>query len=130
MPALATIEDVEARIQRTFTGAEQVAAAVFLDEVSGIARRAIPGIDASVAADANLAQVVVGRIAGAVARVLRNPEGLSSEQVGAYGYRRADAVADGLLYLSASELAQMRPVAASKRVSSQKLLARGYELQT
>ncbi len=128
MAALATVFDVEARLQRALDGVELAAAEVFLDEVSGIARRAIPGIDASTVADPNLAQVVVGRIAGAVARVLRNPEGLTFEQIGAYGYRRADAVADGLLYLSAADLAQMRPVTATRRVGSQRLAARGYNV--
>lgn len=127
MTLLATVFDVEARLQRNLTDLEHTAAAVFLEEAEGIVRRAIPGIDASLVADPNLAVVVAGRVAGAVARVLRNPEGLTFEQIGAYAYRRADAVADGSLYLTAAELAQMRPAAASRRVGSQKLQAIGYE---
>lgn len=127
MAPLASIPDVEARLQRTLAGVELTAAGVLLDEASAIARRAIPGIDASVSADVNLAGVVAGKVATAVARVLRNPEGMSQETIGAYAYRRADAVADGSLYLSEAELAQMRPAGTSRRVGSQKLVARGYE---
>lgn len=127
MAVLATTYDVEARLQRTLEGVELTASAVFLEEAAGIARRAIPGLDASVTVDANLAAVVAGKIAGAVARVLRNPDGVNFEQIGAYAYRRADAVADGSLYLTVDELALMRPAGTSRRVGSQKLLARGYE---
>lgn len=128
MADLATTYDVEARLQRNLSGVELTAAVVFLQEASGIARRAIPDIDASIATDVNLTEVVAGRIAAAVARVLRNPDGLVQESIGAYAYRRADAVADGALFLSADELTQMRPAASSRRIGSQKLLARGYEL--
>lgn len=127
MADLATIGDVEARLLRTVTGVELTAAAVFLQEASEIVRRTIPGIDVSVAADVNLRGVVAGRVAGAVVRVLRNPDGLVQESIGAYAYRRADAVADGSLYLTDGELAQMRPAVSSRRMGSQKLQARGYE---
>lgn len=127
MAALADVPDVEARLQRGLSGVEITAALVFLDEASGLARRAIPGLDAAVVVDLDLAAVVAGKIAGAVVRVLRNPSGLNFEQIGAYAYRRADAVADGSLYLTAEELAQMRPaVSAVRRVGSQKLSAWGW----
>ena len=39
-----------------------------------------------------------------VLRVLRNPDGLVQESIDDYAYRRADAVADGLLYATPREL--------------------------
>ncbi len=89
------------------TGDQTLAAAVLLERVSALIRTAAPGIDARMATDADLALVVRGIAVDAVLRVLRNPQGFASETIADYGYRRADAVADGALYLTPRELAML-----------------------
>lgn len=131
---LAQTADVEVRLARTLAGAELAFSQALLVEVSAMARLAVPGLDAQIGADANFDAVVVGRIAGAVVRVLRNPDGLVLETVDDYTRRRAEAVADGTLHLSVADLAALRSgpgaVSAGRSVvGSQKLAARGYTVE-
>ena len=48
-------------------------------------------------------------------RVLDNPRGVVAETVGPWSFRRSDAVADGWLYLTSQELAQLNSGAAAPR---------------
>lgn len=130
MATLVSTGDVQDRLQRPLAGVELTAALVFVSEVSAMARLAVPGLDAAVTANADFATVVAGRLAGAVLRVLRNPDGKIQESIDDYAYRRADAVADGSLYLSDADLAALRALpdstASIGKVGSQKLSAYGY----
>jgi len=56
------------------------------------------------AASGDMALLVRGVAVDAVLRVLRNPDGKVQEGIDDYTYRRADAVADGALYLTPAEI--------------------------
>jgi hypothetical protein len=89
---------------RPLTDPELTAARALIDEVSARARISVPGIESLVAFSDDHAVVVAGRLADAVARVLRNPDGKVQESIDDYAYRRSDAVADGTLYLSPEDV--------------------------
>jgi hypothetical protein len=63
--------------------------------MSGLVRLRVPGADSRAGTDASWAAVVAGRIAGAVARIIRNPDGLVEETVGGETSRWAAATATG-----------------------------------
>jgi hypothetical protein len=54
-------------------------------------------------------------IASIVIRVLRNPDGYLTETTDGYTYRRDSALSSGALYVSDSELDQLRPTARRHR---------------
>lgn len=115
MAAYASTTDVEA-LWQPLTEQQTAAAVVLLDRVSALMRFRSPGLDARVVADPDLALVVSGVAVDAVLRVLRNPDSKVQESIDDYSYRRADAVADGSLYLTPGELDQLAdPAAASTR---------------
>lgn len=123
----ATVADVEDR-WRPLSDTEATVAGTWLADASDLLRARVPTVDARIA-DASLSLAFVAAVvARAVLRVLRNPDGKISESIDDYTYRRADAVADGSLYIAAEDLALLRPAAAVARSSSVRLLARGYEL--
>jgi hypothetical protein len=90
---------------RPLTDEEAAAADVLLADASTIVRSTVPGVDERIADGSLSAELVAGVVIRAVLRVLRNPEGKVQESVDDYSYRRADAVSDGSLYISASDLA-------------------------
>lgn len=93
--ALVTVADVEARLGRTFAGAERTRADALVADVTALVRSRIPDVD-SRAADTNYAALLVAVLAKAVVRVLQNPEGLQSETVGEYSYTRANTEVAGV----------------------------------
>jgi hypothetical protein len=102
---LATITDVQTRLMRPLSTVEQTAATALIAELSGEVRVRVLGVDARAALDSSYAALVAGRIAGAVARVLRNPEGLVEETVGGETSRWAPDGAGVGLYLSEDDWA-------------------------
>ena len=108
MADFATTFDV-ADMWRPLTVAEQVTASTLLGRVSSLIRLRLPGIDARIVADQNLADLVLGVAVDAVLRVLRNPEGLVQESVGGYSYSRAAGTTGGGLYVSNQEWALLAP---------------------
>jgi hypothetical protein len=108
MAAFASVQDV-ADTWRPLTAAEQALASVLLARVSALIRLRVYNIDARAAADSNLAVVVKGVAVDAVLRVLRNPAGKVTESIDDYTYRRADAVADGVLYVTDDEWSMLSP---------------------
>jgi Phage protein Gp19/Gp15/Gp42 len=108
MAAYATPDHV-ADQWRPLTDQEVYAATVLLNRVSALIRLGSPGLDARLVTDPDLALVVSGIAVDAVLRVLRNPDGKVQEAIDDYSYRRADAVADGVLYVTDREFAQLAP---------------------
>ena len=106
--------DVAAR-WRTLTTEEAYSASVLLDRVSALMRQSSPNLDARIAANPDLALIASGIAVDAVLRVLDNPRGVVAETVGPWSFRRSDAVADGWLYLTSQELAQLNSGAAAPR---------------
>lgn len=108
MADYASYLDVERVLARPLAGAEVTAAQALLQRVSALMRLEVPNLDARVQANPDFAVVVRGYAADAVKRVLQNPDGKVQESIDDYSYRRADAVADGVLYLTPAELAGLR----------------------
>lgn len=108
---LATAADVEARF-RGLTDPETALATALLADASDMLRSLVPSVDERVAAGTLSASLVTGAVARAVIRVLRNPDGKVSESIDDYTYRRADAVADGSLYIDPADLALLAPAGA------------------
>jgi len=104
-----------AGVWRTLTTAETYSASVLLDRVSALMRQSSPGLDARIAENPDLALIASGIAVDAVLRVLDNPRGVVAETVGPWSFRRSDAVADGRLYLTAGELAQLNSGDAAPR---------------
>lgn len=109
MAVYAYVGDVEAT-WRQLSAEETGVAAVLLERVSALIRASVTDVDTRIAADPDLALIARGVAVDAVLRVLRNPDGKIQEAIDDYSYRRADPVADGALYLTDRELAQLAPV--------------------
>jgi hypothetical protein len=96
MAALATVEDLAARMAVTFSTAESVAAGMALDDISALARLyGLPlwGVGASPVPDAVRAVVLA-----VTERRMRNPEGYVSEMAGEYSYRLPEAGSAGMFF--------------------------------
>lgn len=116
MVVYAQVGDVEKWLP--LTGRELLAAQALLDRVSALMRLNVVNLDARIAAEPDLAVVASGVAVDGVLRVLRNPDGKVQEAIDDYSFRRADAVADGVLYLTGAELAQLAPAAARSAVGA------------
>lgn len=104
MADLATVADVESR-WRPLTAEQLPVALALLGDASRVLRARQPDLDTRIAAGTLDGQLVAGVVARAVLRVLRNPDGKVQESIDDYAFRRADAVADGLLYVDPGDLA-------------------------
>ena len=104
------VSDLEDR-WRPFSSDEHRVGATLLDDAWGLltgptGRMSLP---ADLDAGTVTTRDVVAVVCAMVLRVMRNPDGKISESVDDYSYRRADAVADGSLYVSEGELARLTP---------------------
>ncbi len=104
--AYASTRDVEA-LFGDLSDQQSLAAAVMLERISAEIRIKAPTIDTRIAASPDLALIVSGVAVDAVLRVLRNPDSKVQESIDDYSYRRADAVADGVLYLTPGEVEKL-----------------------
>ncbi|MCV7217143.1 hypothetical protein H7J51_17880 [Mycobacterium crocinum] len=99
----ATAADVAALLARELDAAETALAERRLAQVERMIERRIPDIAGRIAAG-DIAQAdVIDIEAEAVYRVLRNPEGLYSEQDGQYGYQLSREAADNSLRVTNEE---------------------------
>lgn len=105
MPALVSVRRVEARLRQSLAGAELVLAQTLIDEVSALARVAVPDIDDLVEASTDHATIVAGRLAYVVWRVMSNPEGRTQVQIDDYSYRYSAETVGGVLYLDDQDVA-------------------------
>ena len=107
-----TLTDIEAR-WRPLTSEEQVVTQSLLDDAWVVLTTRVPSVPQRLT-DATLdTSLVVAVVSAMVLRVLRNPDGKVQESIDDYTYRRADAVSDGALYVSADEMALLSPAAVS-----------------
>jgi len=113
--ALATWQDVQSR-WRTLASDEQERAKTRLSDASALLRTVIPDIDTRAAASTNLQLLVVSRVADAVARYMRNPDGAKQLQE-TIGDRSYSTTLEGGgptgIFFTADELAALRPSAAA-----------------
>lgn len=103
MPDPSTNADVEAR-WRPLVGQEVTNCTTLRADAWRMLKRRIPTLEADIATDADLSAETVRVIATAVLRVLKNPDGLSSESVDDYTYKRDGSAADGVLHFTDDEL--------------------------
>lgn len=103
-----TVNDVENR-WRPLTPEQYPVAQASLDDVWALACREIPTLPANITAETVDIAIVRQVLCAAVLRVLKNPEGRTQETLEDYSYTVGDAAA-GTLYLTAEELAMLRPV--------------------
>lgn len=101
--AIATVDDVEARLDRDLTDDERELATTLLEDVEAMIRRRVRNLLKRAAADPSYRQIVVMVEANAVLRVIRNPEGYRQEAEGNYSYSLSAAVAAGHLFVMDSE---------------------------
>lgn len=101
--AIATVDDVQDRLDRELTDDERDLAATLLEDVEAIIRSRVRNLLRRAATDESYRQIVVMVEANAVLRVLRNPEGYRQETEGNYSYSLNAAVASGHLFVMDSE---------------------------
>jgi hypothetical protein len=105
----ASTSDLEDRFYRDLTSRERALAQVWLDDAYDLLIGRRPTLEADVTAGTVTEATVIRVVCSMVARVFSNPEGKVAENIDDYGYRRSEAVSDGLLYVSPDELADITP---------------------
>lgn len=95
--------DVQAVLGRTLTAEETALVERRLAQVERKILRRIPDLADQIAAEEIDQADVVDIEAEAVLRVIRNPEGLYSEQEGSYGYQLSREATDNSLRITAEE---------------------------
>jgi hypothetical protein len=106
---LSSVTAVGTRMMRSLSTVEQAAAAALITELSGLVRLRVPDADIRAVTDPSWAAVVSGRIAAAVARIIRNPDGLVEETVGGETSRWAASTATSSEGLSLDDWAVIVP---------------------
>lgn len=101
--AHATQADVEASLLRSLTAVEITYVDELLDRVERKLLTRIPDLDARLLTDPKFAALVADIEADAVARVFRNPTGMTQESDGTYSYNVNLMVASGLLDVLTSD---------------------------
>jgi hypothetical protein len=103
MATYATTADVQVSLGRALTTAETTQATGLLERAELLITRRLTDLADRIVDDASLEDVVVLVESDAVARVLRNPNGVYQEHVDDYSYTRDRAVSSGALYISDEE---------------------------
>ena len=100
-----TTADIEAR-WRPLTAEEDVVAQTLIADVEAWARIVAPRLDARIEEDVagHFTRNVTRILAGAVIRVLKNPQAFRTEQDGSYSYTLDRAVSSGELALTGAAL--------------------------
>ncbi|QPB09767.1 head-to-tail connector complex protein [Streptomyces phage Shady] len=96
MAALATVEDLQARMGVTFSTAESVAANAALEDISALAR--LYGLPVWGNAGTTAPEAVKAVVLAVAERRMRNPEGYVSEMAGEYSYRLPEAGSAGMFF--------------------------------
>ncbi|MBS1690770.1 MAG: hypothetical protein JST91_00865 [Actinobacteria bacterium] len=99
----AAAADVQAVLGRELDTTETVLVERRLAQVERMILRRVPDLVDKIAAEDIDAADVIDIEAEAVLRVIRNPEGLRSEQDGQYGYQLSNEAADNRLRLTSEE---------------------------
>lgn len=97
--AVTKLQDVQNRLNRPLEGQETTLAETLIDDVERMIKRQAPENNLDNLDDEALVSVT----ATAVARVLKNPEGYRSEQVGGVGYSLDTRAAAGFILITSDE---------------------------
>jgi hypothetical protein len=95
--------DVETSLLRSLNEREEQYVDDWLERAEWLIRSRVGDLDARVAADPSYADIVRGVEGEMVARVFRNPDGVTQEDEGNYSVRIDSAVASGVLSVQLSE---------------------------
>lgn len=93
----ATAHDVETSLMRALTPTEAAYVAPLLERAQARIRERVPDLATRISTSDRYRATVVDITAEAVARVLRNPSGMTQETEGNYSYTKNFRVASGLL---------------------------------
>ncbi|MGW0929554.1 hypothetical protein [Streptomyces sp. NPDC002644] len=96
MTALATVDDLEARMGVTFGPDESRIAETCLDDVSALAR--LYGFPSWGVGDHGIPDAVKAVVLAVAERRMRNPEGYVQEMAGEYSYRLPESGAAGMFF--------------------------------
>lgn len=99
----ASASDVAVSLGRSLTADETTQATALLTRAELLITRRITDLATRIVADAALEDVVVLVESDAVARVLRNPDGVYQERIDDYSFTRDRALSAGTLYISDDE---------------------------
>ena len=105
MAGPATILDLKARSFRPLSEQEETVGGILLGDAWELITSQIPRVEGRSTTDAKFAALVKQVQCAMVLRVIKNPDGLLSEQIDDYQYRRDSAISAGALYLSDDERA-------------------------
>jgi hypothetical protein len=97
------VTDIEAR-WRSLSATETSVAEAMIDDMWARAQALIPTLSTNMDSGVVSSELARAVLAGAVIRVLRNPEGLRQQQIDDYSYTRDSALSSGGLYLSDEEM--------------------------
>lgn len=79
-----------------------------IDKAERLVRDKVPSLSLRITAGKLTAQTVGDVVVDMVVRLLRNPEGLSSESAGDYSYQRNATTGEGRIFIRPDELARLR----------------------
>ncbi len=114
MPNPATISDIEAR-WRPLVDLEPINATAFLDDAWAELLSRRPTLEADMTATTVTTANVVRVVCAMVLRILKNPDGWDQESIDDWSGRRNALVADGVLRVTAEELASVSPGRSTRR---------------
>lgn len=103
MAGPAIVDDLVSRSFRPLSDGEQDVGETLLDDAWVLILASFPSAEDRITTDANYRSIVVQVQCAMVLRVIKNPDGLLSEQIDDYQYRRDSAVSAGALYISDAE---------------------------
>lgn len=98
-----TTNDVVVSLGRSLTSDEDIQADSLIQRAELLIGRRISDLAVRIAADPGLEDVVVLVVSDAVARVLRNPDGIYQERVDDYSFTRDRETSTGTLHITDSE---------------------------
>lgn len=123
--AYAVATDVAVRLGRDLEENEVAQVEAFLDDAEQLIRVRFPNLDAQVEAGKVTAAAVVSIEAGAVRRLMLNPEGYAQETIDGWSGQRGSTIADGFLFITEAEWAALSPLIEVRRRGSIRLVANG-----
>ena len=107
MASYASLDDVRISLGRPLSDDEADQADGLLDRIESRIRQRITDLDDRIDDDVTFVDILVEIEADAVARVIKNPSGLLSEQDGDYMYTRDRSMASGSLRLTDEEWSRL-----------------------
>ncbi len=105
MGEYATVEDVELAWNQPVTDESYVD--YLIDKAERLVRDSVPTLADRITAEKITTETVGDVVVDMVVRLLRNPEGLSSESAGDYSYQRNAATGEGRITLRPDEKARL-----------------------